>query len=63
MIPNEGTGSNPAPTTSEGFESNVGVNHLAMRVAWPGSEPSEALECIEVLGSSVLPAVRAELAA
>ncbi len=40
---------------------DVGVNHLAMRVAWPGSEPSEALECIELLGSNVLPAVRAEL--
>lgn len=39
----------------------VGITHLSMRVAWPGSDPSHALECIELLGREVLPAVRAEL--
>ena len=37
------------------------MTHLAMRVAWPGSDASDAIECIEVLGTEVLPAVRSEL--
>lgn len=40
----------------------VGLTHLAMRVSWPGSDPAHALECIEIMGSEVLPRVRAELA-
>jgi len=40
----------------------VGVTDLAMRLAWPGSDPAHAVECIELLGRDVLPAVRAELA-
>lgn len=40
----------------------VGMTHLAMRVSWPGSDPSHAQECIELLGNEVLPRVRAELA-
>jgi alkanesulfonate monooxygenase SsuD/methylene tetrahydromethanopterin reductase-like flavin-dependent oxidoreductase (luciferase family) len=40
---------------------DVGATHLAMRVAWPGSDPDHALECIELLGNEVLPAVRAEV--
>jgi alkanesulfonate monooxygenase SsuD/methylene tetrahydromethanopterin reductase-like flavin-dependent oxidoreductase (luciferase family) len=40
----------------------VGITHLAMRLAWPGSEPADSLECIELLGSEVLPRVRSELA-
>lgn len=39
----------------------VGVTHLAMRLAWPGSDAAEALECIDLLGREVLPRVRAEL--
>jgi alkanesulfonate monooxygenase SsuD/methylene tetrahydromethanopterin reductase-like flavin-dependent oxidoreductase (luciferase family) len=39
----------------------VGVTHLAMRLAWPGSDPADALDCIELLGHEVLPRVRAEL--
>jgi alkanesulfonate monooxygenase SsuD/methylene tetrahydromethanopterin reductase-like flavin-dependent oxidoreductase (luciferase family) len=35
--------------------------HLAMRISWPGSNPEHALECLELLGSEVLPRVRAEL--
>ncbi len=41
---------------------DLGMTHLAMRVAWPGSNPADALECIGLLGAEVLPAVRAELA-
>ena len=40
----------------------VGITHLAMRVAWPGSDPTHAMDCIELMGREVLPAVRAELA-
>lgn len=39
----------------------LGMTHLAMRLAWPGSDPAEALACIELLGAEVLPAVREEL--
>ncbi len=39
----------------------VGVTHLAMRLAWPGSDATDALECIELLGREVLPRVRAAL--
>lgn len=39
----------------------VGVTHLAMRVAWPGSDPAHALECIELMGREVLPVLRKEL--
>ena len=39
----------------------VGMTHLAMRIAWPGSDPSHAMECLELLGTEVLPRVRAEL--
>jgi probable F420-dependent oxidoreductase len=40
----------------------VGVTHLAMRLAWPGSKQSDAMECIDLLGREVLPRVRNELA-
>lgn len=39
----------------------VGVTHVAMRLAWPGSPPTDSLECIELLGNEVLPRLRAEL--
>ena len=39
----------------------LGMTHLAMRIAWPGSDPQHALECLTVLGQDVLPAVRQEL--
>ncbi|MFT5530756.1 MAG: alkanesulfonate monooxygenase SsuD [Candidatus Poriferisodalaceae bacterium] len=39
----------------------IGISHLSMRIAWPGSDPAHAEECLELLGSEVLPAVRAEL--
>ncbi|WP_162801977.1 LLM class flavin-dependent oxidoreductase [Ornithinimicrobium murale] len=39
----------------------VGVTHLAMRLAWPGSKQSDAMECIDLLGAEVLPRVRTEL--
>jgi alkanesulfonate monooxygenase SsuD/methylene tetrahydromethanopterin reductase-like flavin-dependent oxidoreductase (luciferase family) len=41
---------------------DLGMTHLAMRVAWPGSDPADAMACIELLGTEVLPAVRSELA-
>lgn len=40
---------------------DVGLTHLAMRVSWPGSDAADATECIELLGTQVLPRVRAEL--
>lgn len=39
----------------------VGATHLTMRVAWPGSDPTHTRECLALLGTEVLPAVRAEL--
>lgn len=39
----------------------VGITHLAMRVAWPGSEQADTLACLELLGREVLPRVRAAL--
>lgn len=40
----------------------VGLTHLTMRLTWPGSDPDHAMECIELLGTEVLPRVRQELA-
>jgi len=40
----------------------VGLTHLTMRVTWPGSNVDHAMECIELLGTEVLPRVRQELA-
>ncbi len=40
----------------------VGVTHLAMRVAWPGSDQADTLACLDLLGREVLPRVRAVLA-
>ncbi len=39
----------------------VGITHLAMRLAWPGSDPTHTMDCIDILAREVLPAVRAEL--
>jgi alkanesulfonate monooxygenase SsuD/methylene tetrahydromethanopterin reductase-like flavin-dependent oxidoreductase (luciferase family) len=39
----------------------LGVTHLAMRVAWPGSPQRDTLECLELLGRVVLPQVRSAL--
>lgn len=39
----------------------VGLSHVAMRVSWPGSDSTDTMECIELLGTEVLPRVRAEL--
>ncbi len=41
---------------------DVGLTHLAMRMTWPGSNVDDALACIELLGTEVLPRVRSELA-
>lgn len=40
---------------------DVGLTHLTMRLTWPGADPADALACIELLGTEVLPRVRAEL--
>lgn len=40
----------------------VGITHVAMRLAWPGSAAVDSLECIELIGREVLPRVRGELA-
>jgi len=39
----------------------LGMTHLAMRVCWPGSDPTHTLDCLELLGTEVLPRVRSEL--
>jgi len=39
----------------------VGVTHLAMRIAWPGSAQADTMACLELLGREVLPRVRAVL--
>jgi alkanesulfonate monooxygenase SsuD/methylene tetrahydromethanopterin reductase-like flavin-dependent oxidoreductase (luciferase family) len=39
----------------------VGLTHLTMRVTWPGSDPAHAMDCIELLGTEVLPRVRRRL--
>jgi len=40
----------------------VGITHVAMRLAWPGSAPADTLDCIDLIGREVLPRVRRELA-
>ncbi len=40
-----------------------GINHLTMRVSWPGMGQDEILASIELLGRKVLPAVRQRIAA
>jgi alkanesulfonate monooxygenase SsuD/methylene tetrahydromethanopterin reductase-like flavin-dependent oxidoreductase (luciferase family) len=40
-----------------------GINHLTMRVSWPGMGQDEILASIELLGREVLPAVRRRTAA
>jgi len=39
-----------------------GINHLSMRVSWPGMGQDEILGSIELLGRKVLPAVRQQTA-
>jgi len=39
----------------------VGLTHLTMRVDWPGSGHDHTMECLRLLGTEVLPRVRAEL--
>jgi alkanesulfonate monooxygenase SsuD/methylene tetrahydromethanopterin reductase-like flavin-dependent oxidoreductase (luciferase family) len=39
-----------------------GINHLSMRVSWPGMGQAEILASIELLGRKVLPAVRQQTA-
>ena len=39
-----------------------GINHLSMRVSWPGMGQEEILASIELLGRKVLPAVRQGIA-
>jgi alkanesulfonate monooxygenase SsuD/methylene tetrahydromethanopterin reductase-like flavin-dependent oxidoreductase (luciferase family) len=40
-----------------------GINHLSMRVSWPGMGQEEILASIELLGRKVLPEVRQRIAA
>ena len=42
--------------------TEVGLTHLAMRVTWPGSDLGDTMDCIELLGTEVLPRVRSALA-
>lgn len=42
---------------------HVGITHLSMRVSWPGSKRSEAMDCIRLMGEAVLPRVREALRA
>jgi len=40
-----------------------GINHLSMRVSWPGMGQDDVLASIELIGRKVLPAVRQQTAA
>jgi probable F420-dependent oxidoreductase len=40
---------------------HVGITHVAMRIAWPGSPGRDAMECLELMGREVLPRVRERL--
>jgi alkanesulfonate monooxygenase SsuD/methylene tetrahydromethanopterin reductase-like flavin-dependent oxidoreductase (luciferase family) len=44
-------------------QHHCGINHLSMRVSWPGMGQDEILASIEFLGRKVLPAVRQRTAA
>jgi len=44
-------------------QHRCGINHLSMRVSWPGMGQDEILASIELLGRKVLPAVRQRTAA
>ena len=44
-------------------QHRCGINHLSMRVSWPGMGQNEILASIELLGRKVLPAVRHRTAA
>jgi alkanesulfonate monooxygenase SsuD/methylene tetrahydromethanopterin reductase-like flavin-dependent oxidoreductase (luciferase family) len=44
-------------------QHRCGINHLSMRVSWPGMGQDEILASIELLGRKVLPAVRHRTAA
>ena len=39
-------------------QHRAGVNHLSMRVSWPGMPQADILAGIELLGKKVLPDVR-----
>ena len=43
-------------------QHRCGINHLSMRVSWPGMGQDEVLASIELLGRKVLPAVRRRIA-
>ncbi len=44
-------------------QHRCGINHLSMRVSWPGMGQDEILASIELLGRKVLPEVRRQTAA
>jgi alkanesulfonate monooxygenase SsuD/methylene tetrahydromethanopterin reductase-like flavin-dependent oxidoreductase (luciferase family) len=44
-------------------QHRCGINHLTMRMSWPGMGQDEILASIELLGREVLPAVRRRIAA
>jgi alkanesulfonate monooxygenase SsuD/methylene tetrahydromethanopterin reductase-like flavin-dependent oxidoreductase (luciferase family) len=44
-------------------QHRCGINHLSMRVSWPGMGQDEILASIELLGGEVLPVVRRRIAA
>jgi hypothetical protein len=43
-------------------QHRVGINHLSMRVSWPGMKQDDILASIELLGRQVLPEVRRRIA-
>jgi hypothetical protein len=43
-------------------QHRCGINHLAMRVSWPGMGQDDILASIELLGRKVLPEVRYRIA-
>ena len=44
-------------------QHRCGINHLSVRVSWPGMGQDEILASIELIGRKVLPEVRQRTAA
>ncbi len=44
-------------------QHQLGMTHVSMRISWPGMKQDDILASIELLGRSVLPQVRRQIAA
>jgi alkanesulfonate monooxygenase SsuD/methylene tetrahydromethanopterin reductase-like flavin-dependent oxidoreductase (luciferase family) len=58
-----GVGSPAQVTEALMAQHRLGINHLTMRVSWPGMRQDDILASIELLGRDVLPEVRRRVGA